>query len=253
MNSCNVLVIAASESDAELLCSMVTRMGHEPSWYSDLSQCRKLLSRNKVTDNVVAVVLCHRACAQDTTADLGVIDLSSQLPAQLRCKRLIVVSDCMDEQTVVSLLNNGAHQCFNLRESPRLLQVRLEAALRWHSRLPDKLLIRGDIVFDVQKRCVTRAGCTIELSPKEYDLAFYLFLNHHRVVGNGELLTSVWSLPAGMDTRRIDTTACRIRKKLRLTAAQGWELKRLRLIGYRLINTQKGQAVVTTSELMDET
>ncbi len=203
--------------------------------------------------NIVATVLCHRARSHDSAADSNVINLPSQLPNHLRCERLIVLSDCMAEQTVIDLLNDGAHHCFNLHESPRILQARLAAALRRHGRSRDKSLVHGDIVFDVQKRRVTRAGRVIDLSPKEYELAFYLFSNHDRVVENGELLASIWNLPVGMDTRRIDTAACRVRKKLGLTAAHGWELKRLRRIGYRLVKTQAGQEDVSASKLLEET
>ena len=252
-NSGDILVIATEKSDAELLCETLALAGYEPLCYNGLSQICNLPSSRKVIGKILAVVLCHKASSPDSKTGSAVINMPSQLPNQLRCKRLIVVSDCMAEQTIVSLLDDGAHHCFNLRESPRLLQVRLEAALRWHGHPPSKSLVHGDISFDVQKRRVTRAGRVIELSPKEYELAYYLFSHHDRVVENGELLASIWSLPAGVDTRRIDTAACRVRKKLRLTAAHGWELKRLRRIGYRLVKTQPGQAPVSATELLQET
>ena len=252
-NNGDVLVIAIRKSDAELLCEILARAGYEPLCYNELSQFCNLPSSSKAIGNILAVVLCHRAVSNDSLASSTVINLPSQLPNQLRSKRLIVVSNCMAEQTIVSLLDDGAHHCFNLRESSRVLQARLEAALRWHGRSPGKSLVHGDISFDVQKRRVTRAGRAIELSPKEYELAYYLFSNHDRVVENGELLTSIWSLPAEMDTRRIDTAACRVRKKLNLTADHGWELKRLRRIGYRLVKTQGGAAAVSADELLEET
>ncbi len=249
----DVLVIAARKDDAELLCRTLARAGYEPLCYNQLSQFCNLSSSNKVIGSIVAVILCHRVSSHDSSADSSEMNLPSQLPNQLRGKRLIVVSDCMAEQTVVTLLDDGAHHCFNLRESPHVLQARLEAALRRHCRSPDKTLVLGDISFDVQKRRVTRAGRVIELSPKEYELAYYLFSNHDRVVENGELLSSIWSLPVEMDTRRIDTAACRVRKKLSLTADHGWELKRLRRIGYRLVRTQGGAAAVSETELSEET
>lgn len=184
---------------------------------------------------------------------MAIINLPSQLPNQLLGKRVIVLSDCMDEQTIVAMLNDGAHHCFDLRESPRILQARLTAALRRHGRSRGRSLVLGEICFDVQKRRVTRAGHVIELSPKEYELAFFLFSNHERIVENGELLTSIWNLPVGMDTRRIDTAACRVRKKLGLTADNGWELKRLRRIGYRLVRTQTGSEAASADELLEET
>lgn len=248
----DVLVVAARQCDADLLCKILTRAGYAPRWISELSQFSQFASSGLGINNMLATVLCHRVPARDRSSGPDIINLPSQLPNQLRGKRLIVVSDGIAEHTIVSLLDEGAHHCFHLREAPRVLQARLEAALRWHGRSTEKPLTHGDIVFDVQKRRVTRAGCIVELSPKEYELAYYLFSNRGRIVENGELLASIWSLPAGMDTRRIDTAACRVRKKLRLNAAQGWELKRLRQIGYRLVRTKESQQAVAASELLEE-
>ena len=252
-NSGDVIVVAARQLDARLLGDILSRAGYQPRFYSELSSLNNQSSNNQLTGKIVATVLCHCTISHDSEADSTVINLPSQLPNQLCSRRVIVLSDCMDEETVVALLNDGAHHCFNLRESPRVLQARLTAAIRRHGRSTGRSLVHGDIIFDVQKRRVTRAGRVIELSPKEYELAFYLFSNHDRIVENGELLTSIWNLPVGMDTRRIDTAACRVRKKLGLTADHGWELKRLRRIGYRLVRTQAGSEAGSAGRLLEET
>jgi hypothetical protein len=233
-----VLVVATRQSDAVALCEILSRAGYESHWCGGRLQTADSLSLGKF----MATVYCHRAQSRPPEAGSGLLDLPGQFPNHSRCKRVIAVSDCMAEQTVITLLNEGADFCFNLLESPRILQARLEAALRHHAPARDRLLTLGDIWFDLQKRRVIRSGCVVDLSPKEYELAYYLFSNRDRIVENGELLTSIWSLPAGMDTRRIDTAACRVRKKLRLTAEHGWELKRMRRIGYRLVRAMLPEA-----------
>jgi DNA-binding winged helix-turn-helix (wHTH) protein len=111
------------------------------------------------------------------------------------------------------------------------------------------MLTQGSIRFDLQKRRVTLADKLVDLSPKEYELACYLFSNRGRVISNSELMTSIWSLPPGMDTRRIDTAACRVRKKLGLNAADGWELRRLRRVGYLLVQVEADQAVIGSNSV----
>jgi len=154
--------------------------------------------------------------------------------------RIIVLSDCVREETVVRFLDAGARHFFQLHESDVILQARLEAGLRQHRRVYLRSIVEGDIHFDVQKRKVTRAEQPIDLSPKEFEFACHLFSRLGKVVKNAELMTSVWSLPADMDTRRIDTAACRVRKKLRLSRDHGWELKRVRRVGYRLSRIESG-------------
>ncbi len=228
-----VLVMSNRPSDALLVTELLKRSGYlcEPSIdmaaYSAGSASKDDTGADSSGKRYVATVLCHRAT---DAQEQGFIT-----PGALPGQRIIVLSDCGAENTIVSLLEGGAHHVFCMRESNALLQARLEAALRQHSRLASKSFRLGDIHFDVPKRRVTRGGEVVNLSPKEYDLAYYLFSNRDRIVGNSELMTSIWSLPSSMDTRRIDTAACRLRKKMKLSASHGWELKRLRRIGYQLI------------------
>ena len=231
-----VLVVAARSTDSDILCQLLVDTGYRPQRCSDLTTLKALLSQREPLDDVIATVLCHQIRLNNPDSEATQINRPAHLPDQLLGKRLIVVSDCVAENTIVSLLEEGAHQCFDMHEPSRVLQVRLEAALRRHGRLMKRQLTQGDIRFDLKKRRVTRGGTVIDLSPKEFELAYYLFSNRGRVVENSELMTSIWSLPSSMDTRRIDTAACRVRKKLRLAETHGWQLKRLRCVGYWLVN-----------------
>ena len=226
----DVLVVAEQKADSVLMCELLLRAGYRTSLCEDITALATGSSEH-LGEPYYASVICHR----DINSDVLCSSLVSNAPGA----RVLVVSDCIAEQTVVTLLEKGAHHVFNLRESKKLLQVRLEAALRQHGRLARKSFMHGDIHFDVQKRRVSRADKLVDLSPKEYDLAYYLFSNRERVVGNSELMTSVWSLPPDMDTRRIDTAACRLRKKLLLVEQHGWQLKRIRRVGYRLIRLDR--------------
>lgn len=225
-NDDSVFVISDCEIDAKHVSDLLSHSGYRSEWVAGFSTLPKVKDKTNLTEQYLATVVCHRkstACHP--------VSLSEQLPGN----KIIILSDCESEQTVVSLLNSGAHYFFNLSESNAVLQVRLEAALRLNQKFTNNSLAVGDIYFNAQKRMVTRQGEVVDLSPKEFDLAYYLFINRDRLVVNSELMTLVWSLPANLDTRRIDTAACRLRKKLKLNSENGWQLKRLRTIGYRLI------------------
>lgn len=232
----SVLVIADCENDANHVSGLLTTSGYRSEWIADFSTSAKASEASTLSNRHVATVVCHRK----STACMA-MPLLQRLPG----KKIIVLSDCESEQTVVSLLNSGAHYFFNLSESKALLQVRLEAALRQSRKFTNKSFAVGDIYFDAEKRVVTRRGKVVDLSPKEFDLAYYLFFNRDRMVCNSEVLTSIWSLPANMDTRRIDTAACRLRKKLELNSENDWLLKRVRTMGYRLIPVENAANVDT--------
>lgn len=223
----SVFVISDCLTDAEYVSNLLNRSGYQSQWVSDVQSLTEHPAAGvQLPSRSAATVLCHRKFENYKLAPFDQL-----LPGQ----RIIVLSDCEAEHTVVTLLNNGAHYFFNLRENESLLRARLQAALRFNESSTNQSFVVGDIHFEATKRQITRRGKLIDLSPKEYELAYYLFSNRDRVVCNSELMTSIWSLPASDDTRRIDTAACRLRKKLLLNTENGWQLKRLRNIGYRLI------------------
>ncbi len=226
----DVVVVARDRRDQEAFGALLSRLGCRAGYCSrvqSIADGARVL--NTSAQHTIATIICHRR--QD--GSLPFFDAET-LPGH----RLLVWTDDFDEATIIGLLEQGAHQCFGLDENPRVMQERLAAALREHRRTEGQNLVVDDIVFDVVKRKVWRAGEQIDLSPKEHDLAYYLFKHRDRVVGNSELMTSVWSLPQDMDARRIDTAACRLRKKLGLRPERGWHLKRLRTVGYRLLKVE---------------
>lgn len=177
-------------------------------------------------NTLYGAIVCHKSDQDERTKNIL---------HTLNASRVLVLSNCSDERTIVSMLNHGAHHYIHINQSTTLLAARIGAALRQHNAASLEPFIVGDIQFDIQRRSVSRAGQTVDLSPKEYELAYYLFANSSRIIGNDELMSAVWLLPAHMDTRRIDTAACRVRKKLGLVESRGWELKRIRRVGYRLL------------------
>lgn len=158
------------------------------------------------------------------------------LPKGKKPSRLIVLSDCNTEQTIIDSLENGAHHYFNISEPSHILAARLAAAMRNHQYNAIDVLEVFPFKFFVERRKVTLNDKPIHLSPREFALAYFLFSNNSRIVFDSELMVSIWTLPSSMDSRRIDTAICRIRKKMDLYEnASGWNLQRLRQVGYQLL------------------
>lgn len=215
----DVVVMASRQSDQRLFAELVERAGYRAD-----SLCVAEAPGEYRTE-ALATIVCHRACS--SMPEPGV-------PRVARGSRLVVISDCTSEKAVVQALESGAHHYFNIHEPPSILQARLAAALRQHARTPQRFLEVGPFRFDLLKRQVFVNQQPVSLSPKEYEFAHYVFMHRDRVVENNELMTSVWTLPSEMDSRRIDTAACRVRKKMLLGPETGWYLRRLRRVGYRL-------------------
>ena len=76
------------------------------------------------------------------------------------------------------------------------------------------LLKVADLHMDVQHRRVIRAGKTIALSPREFDVLQVLMQEPGRVFSRTELCERIWRRDHEYDTRRVEIFITRLRKKV---------------------------------------
>ena len=98
---------------------------------------------------------------------------------------------------------------------PELL-ARIRVLLR-RGKLPiDERFKLTDLELDQSRRLVTRAGQTIDLTPREFELLEYLFLNRGRVVSREMLARDIWKETARQTPldNVIDAQMVRLRKKI---------------------------------------
>lgn len=181
---------------------------------------------NAIEFNCNAIIILHRTSAQSPLP---------RFPIKYKTSRLIILSDCSKEKTIVESLNAGAHHYIDLSESEQVLSARLGAALRCHLQREYRTLDIEPYTFNLDNRTVYYENRSLDLSPREFELAYYLFSNRDRLVTDSELMMSVWTLPSSVDTRRIDTSICRIRKKMSLNkVVSKWNIARFRREGYQV-------------------
>lgn len=92
------------------------------------------------------------------------------------------------------------------------LLARVDAVLRRRQSLPT--IDYGDLSMDLARRRVTRAGATLELSPREYDLLLALVRAHGEPLSRAQLLLEVWDMDFDPETNVVDVHIGRVRKKL---------------------------------------
>jgi len=85
-------------------------------------------------------------------------------------------------------------------------------------------------------------GEPIELTHREYDLARFMFSRIGRVISRAHILQSIWGFSTtDMNTRTVDTHISRLRKKLKITPDNGWQLSAIYQHGYRLEKLDKNK------------
>ncbi len=126
--------------------------------------------------------------------------------------------------------------------SPKELMLRIEAVMKRTRRSsssgeepqkPQNRVIElegGALRADVTARIVYIDGERIEMSPKEYDLFFYLLDNRNIALSREKLLTEVWGYDFYGDARTLDTHIKLLRKSLGRYSSR---IATLRGVGYR--------------------
>lgn len=77
-------------------------------------------------------------------------------------------------------------------------------------------------------------GIPVKLTTREFELAAYLFRNAGCLVSRDFLLQKIWGTRGDLNTRTVDTHISRIRSKLGINPAAGWQLSSIYQRGYRL-------------------
>ena len=107
---------------------------------------------------------------------------------------IVVLSARGAEAVKVEALDLGADDYVPKPFGVEELLARLRAGLRHgvQARGSAPVVRTGDLIVDLGRRSVERAGRPVRLSPKEYDLLSELALNLGRTVPHAELLKAVW-------------------------------------------------------------
>jgi len=91
----------------------------------------------------------------------------------------------------------------------------------------------GDVIVDAARRTVSRAGATVALTHREFELLAFLCGSGGRVLSRDELLRKVWGISHGGQGRTVDNFIAQLRVKLEADPDHPTHLKTVRGSGYR--------------------
>lgn len=130
--------------------------------------------------------------------DLGLPDISGEsvclvLRQQNIATPILVLSGEGALESKVRLLDDGADDYLTKPFEPSELLARIRALVRRH---PDTSAVTtlevGDLIIDTARRTVTRAGVSILLRRKEFDLLEYMARNQGIIVTQAMILDHIW-------------------------------------------------------------
>lgn len=226
----NFAVVEDSRSQAEVLKALLKSEGHQVEVFSDGGSCLEAIGNRSFDFFVIDWNL----------PDMGGGEVLKRVREQ--CGWDVPVVFCTartDEEAAADILRLGADDYIPKPIRYMEFMARIHALLRRRKPRVSTLNF-GGIEIDLDGRRIRLSGVEVELTQREFELAVILLQNIGRVLSRDELLTSVWSRDAGVDTRTVDTHASRLRKKLGLAGESGLMLSSVYGQGYRLDTVQGG-------------
>ncbi len=133
---------------------------------------------------------------------------------------IIFLSARGEEYDRINGFESGADDYVVKPFPPKELLLRIEAILRRTAAAPaaeataKEVYAFGGLSVDMTARIVTVDGAKLDLSPKEYDLLFYLIRNKNIALSRERLITEVWGYDFFGVDRTLDTHIKLLRRAL---------------------------------------
>jgi DNA-binding response OmpR family regulator len=149
---------------------------------------------------------------------------------------VLFVTSRDSERDIVEALDAGADDYLIKPPRRHELVSRVNALWRRASGAEGepKLIDHPPYRLDLGERRAYLDGARVELTPKEFDVAWLLFRNIGRLTSRGHLLEAAWGRDSEVATRTVDSHVSRVRSKLDLQPERGLRLVSVYGYGYRL-------------------
>jgi DNA-binding response OmpR family regulator len=220
-----VLVVDDEPIVREVVVRYLEREGHETVEAGDGDAARTLLERSD-PDLVVLDVMLP---GTDGLELCRWIRGRSELP-------VIMLTARGEEADRIVGLELGADDYVTKPFSPRELAARVRSVLRRSSPVvsPVQALCFGDVELEQETRDARKAGRSIRLTAKEFDLLWFLASHPRRAFSRDQLMASVWGYTAALDTGTVTVHVRRLREKIEDDPSHPRYLETVWGIGYRL-------------------
>ncbi len=204
---------------------------------------RRYLERAGYDVTLAADGAAALTAADASPPDLVVLDLmlpgmsGLEVCRQLRRRSdvpVVMLTALGEESDRVVGFEIGADDYVTKPFSPRELALRVQSVLRraGAGHASRALLVDGDLRLDPAARTASRAGATLGLTVREFDLLAHFMSNPEKAFSRAELLEQVWGWSFG-DQATVTVHVRRLREKIEPNPAEPTRIVTVWGVGYR--------------------
>ncbi len=217
----NKILIAEDETNIRrLVASYLVREGFK---VVEAADGRQALEQFQTHDDIVLVVLDVMMPEKDGFEVCREIRAKSHVP-------VLILTARGAERDEITGFSCGADEFISKPFSPAILVTRIKNLLKRTSANDlSNLTVEGLKIFYRERR-VTVDNQTVMLTPKEFDLLYYLMKNRNIVLSRAQIISTIWELDYAGDDRTVDTHIKCLRAKLK---GYGDAIVTMRKVGYK--------------------
>ncbi|MCL2308999.1 MAG: response regulator transcription factor [Proteobacteria bacterium] len=222
-----ILVLEDDTAQGDALTSLLGRSGHEVHLFARGDDVMRVL-RREIFDLALLDWRTPGASGREVLTWIRE-QLLEPLP-------VIFVSQQDNEADIVDALMAGADDYLTKPIRAAELMARIAAVMRRRANVDftQPVLRIGGLTLDRNARAITVDGEPVELTQKEFELAWYLFRHLGQLLPRIQALQAVWGVTESVSSRTLDTHISRLRRKLKLTPEHGFCLVSVYGYGYRI-------------------
>lgn len=236
-----ILVVDDDNTVREVVTSYLRAAGHEVAEAGDGAQALAAM-RTHPADLIVLDVMMPGMDGLEACRRLRAV---SQVP-------VVFLTALGAAEDRVAGLELGADDYVTKPFSPRELVLRVDSILRRVDPTPTQgILVDGDLQLDLKRHEVRRAGSTLTLTGREFDLLHHLIAHPGVAFSREELLSQVWGWTFG-DQSTVTVHVRRLREKIEADPARPTRLATVWGVGYRwepaVVDDGRGEPDVTSHQ-----
>jgi len=201
------ILVVGGKPRLHTMCGVLSRHGYVVRETGDVAEALTLV-RNGYPDLIVLDI--DKAGVRELEACRAIRNAVSRLPILM-----LTVLDSEDDKVLA--LDAGADDYITKPFQLRELTARLRSAVRRRNAQDadrDKPIRLGQIELDPVKYRVQKAGRSIHLTPKEFEMLHYLMIHAGEPIPHARLLKSVWGPEYGNELEYLRTFVRQLRKKI---------------------------------------
>lgn len=192
-NMARLLIVDDEDMIREVLTEYATFEGHTVTEASDGMQA-VMLCRENDYDLIIMDVMMPKL---DGFSSVKEIKKSKNIP-------VIMLSARVEEYDKLFGFEIGIDDYVTKPFSPKEVMARISAVLR-RGKGASKRIVSGGLEIDIAGRSVYVDGKKVDMTPKEYELLFYMVNNAGIAISREKLLNDVWGYDFYGDDRTVDT------------------------------------------------